>query len=191
MATELILLPSLPAHPGPNGGLVLTRKYVEGAAEYARHWPGPVTSLLRLDPRPTTDMDQVEYLPGDSETGLELRPTDPAAMAARLSNAAVAVALLARNEQDTLQVCRKAGVPMVFVSEYSSRTERQILAAEHLALPRHLRRLLWLWRTERIRCDMLQHAAGLQCSGTPTLEVYRGRCRDMLLFSTTACVRMR
>lgn len=182
MATELILLPSLPAHRGPNGGLVLTRKYVEGAAEYAKHWPGPVTSLLRLDPRPTTDMDQVEYLPGDSETGLELRPTDPAALARRLSNAAVAVALLARNEQETLEVCRQVGVPMVFVSEYSNRTERQILAAEHLALPRHLRRMFWLWRTERIRCEMLHHAAGLQCSGTPTLEVYRDLGPEPLLF---------
>ncbi|MTH34090.1 glycosyltransferase [Paracoccus limosus] len=182
MGNELILLPSLTAQRGPNGGLVLTRKYVEGAAEYARCWPGPVTSLLRLDTHPTTDMDHVEYHPGDAETGLELRPDRPEALAARLADAALVVGFLARNERPTLALCHRLGLPVVLVSEYSARTERQILAAEHLSLPRHLRRLLWLWRTERIRRGMLRHVDGLQCSGTPTYEAYHGICPDTLLF---------
>lgn len=182
MGKELILLPSLPAHRGPRGGLVLTRKYVEGAAEYARYWPGPVTNLFRADPRPTTDMDQEEFLPGDSVTGLELRPEDSDALAARVSDAALVVGFLSRTERSVLGTCRRLGVPTVFVTEYSLRTECQILAAEHHSVPRHLRRLIWLWRNERIRRHMLNEVDGLQCSGTPTYEDYRDICQDTLLF---------
>ncbi|MGA0614276.1 glycosyltransferase [Paracoccus sp. KR1-242] len=180
--TELILLPSLRAQRGPNGGLILTRKYMEGAAEYARHWPGPVTSLVRLDDHATTDMDHVEYMPGEGETPLELRPEDGEALARRLSDAAVVIPFLARTEGPMLDVCTRIGVPVVFVTEYSPRTERQILAAEQVAPLRRMRRKLWLWRTENIRRKMLGRAAGLQCSGTPTLENYRGLCEDTLLF---------
>lgn len=179
---ELILLPALMAQAGPRGGLVLTRKYMEGTAEYARHWPGPVTSLLRLSPASTTDMDHAEYLPGMAETGLELRPATPEALARRLENAALVVAFLSRPEAPTMNLCRRIGVPVVFVSEYSPRTERQILASQPMHPLRRLRRLAWLWRTERIRRAMLARAAGLQCSGTPAHEVYRDLCRDTLLF---------
>lgn len=182
MARELILLPSLKAQRGPRGGLVLTRKYMEGAAEYARNWPGPVCSLVELDPVPTTDMDHAEYLPGEAETGLELRPPAGPELAARLKAAAQVVAFLSRDEVPMLRICRDLGVPVVFVTEYSPRTERQIAAAERLNPLRHLRRLLWLARTERIRRDMLGQAAGLQCSGTPTYENYQGLCADTLLF---------
>lgn len=179
---ELVLLPPLRAHRGPRGGLVLTRKYMAGAAQYALHWPGPVTSLVRTSATATTDMDHQEYLPGEAETGLELRPDDEAALAARLAPAALVLAFLERGEAATLDLCDRIGVPVVFVSEYSPRTERQILAAEVANPLLRLRRLVWLHRTERIRRSMLARAAGLQCSGTPTYEAYRGLCRDTLLF---------
>ncbi len=183
MHTELILLPSLSASRGPRGGLELTRKYMTGAAEYARHWPGPVTSLVRLSETRTTDMDHAEYFPGESETGLEVRPQDPEEMARRLSSAAAVVALLSRPERATAKLCHKLGVPVIFVSEYSPRTERQIMAAEVSNPVIRLRRNLWLWRTERIRRNgLLPIAAGLQCSGTPTYDTYAGLCRDTLLF---------
>ena len=179
---ELILLPSLSAYRGPRGGLVLTRKYMEGAAQYARNWPGPVTSLVRLDPQPTTDMDHQEYLPGEDETGLELRPEVGPELAQRLSSAAQVVGFLSRDDAPMLELCQSIGLPMVFVSEYSPRTERQILASEQLHPLRRLRRHVWLWRSERIRRSMLRRAAGLQCSGTPTFENYKGLCADTHLF---------
>lgn len=182
MARELILLPSLKAQRGPRGGLVLTRKYMEGAAEYARNWPGPVSSLVELDPVPTTDMDHAEYLPGEAETGLELRPPAGPELASRLKAAAQVVAFLSRDEAPMLRLCNQMGVPVVFVTEYSPRTERQIAAAERMNPLRHARRLVWLARTERIRREMLTRAAGLQCSGTPTYENYQGLCADTLLF---------
>lgn len=180
--TELVLLPSLRAQRGPRGGLVLTRKYMAGAAEYARTWPGPVTTLARLSDTATTDMDHAEFLPGEAGTGLELRPEAPEALAARLRTAAAAVAHLSRDEAETARLCHRIGVPLIFVSEYSPLTERQILAAEVSNPLVRLRRQVWLSRTERIRRAVLPLAAGLQCSGTPTFETYRGLSPDTLLF---------
>jgi colanic acid/amylovoran biosynthesis glycosyltransferase len=62
---EPILLPSLTARVGAHGGLLLTQKYLDGAAACARAWPGPVTSLFRLKKGPSWDMDVVEIEPGN------------------------------------------------------------------------------------------------------------------------------
>jgi colanic acid/amylovoran biosynthesis glycosyltransferase len=181
--TELILLPSLSARRGPRGGLELTRKYMTGAAQYALNWPGPVTSLVPLSSNQTTDMDHAEYFLGEAETGLEFRPENDHEMAQRLQSAAVVVALLSRAERETAYQCRRLGVPVVFVSEYSPRTERQIVASEVSNPVLRFRRNIWLWRTERMRRnELLPIAAGLQCSGTPTFDIYSGLCRDTLLF---------
>lgn len=154
-----------------------------GAAQYALSWPGPVTSLVRLSETQTTDMDHAEFFPGEAETGLEVRPQDDREMAERLKNAAAVVALLARNERQTALLCHRIGVPVIFVSEYSPRTERQIIAADASNVIVRLRRNLWLWRTELIRRkELLPIAAGLQCSGTPTYDSYAGLSRDTLLF---------
>lgn len=179
---ELILLPPLRAQRGPRGGLVLTRKYLEGAAELARSWPGPVTSLLRLDDSPTTDMDHVEVLPGAAGPGLEERPARAAGLAARLQRAAVALAFLAPEEAGLAQLCRRIGLPLVFFSEYTPRTECQIIDAEVRGRLLRLRRKLWTRAAERRRRAMLPLAAGLQCSGTPTWDLYRPLVPDALLF---------
>lgn len=123
--TELVLLPSLRAQRGPRGGLVLTRKYLSGAAEYARFWPGPVSSLVALRSAPTTDMDHIEVLPGEAETELELRPSDENALANRLDRAAMVLGFLSPFEASTARLCARVGLPIVFTSEYSPRTERQ------------------------------------------------------------------
>ncbi len=182
VSDELVLLPSLAAQRGPNGGLVLTRKYMEGAARYAMGWPGPVTSLVRLTDRPTTDLDPAEYASDDGFSRLELRPTSSRAMADRLASAAAVMCLLSREEVATLRMCHRMGVPVICVAEYSPRTERQILDADSVSPVVRLRRRIWLWRTERMRRAVLPLAAGLQCSGTPTFEAYAGLCQDTILF---------
>lgn len=179
---ELVLLPSLTAQRGPGGGLILTRKYMSGTAELARTWPGPVTSLVRLSDTPTTDMDHAEFLPGEAETELEIRPEDDAGLAARLASAAAVLGFLSREEAGTARLCQGLGVPIVFTAEYSPTTERQILDAEVSNPILRLRRRLWLWRTERIRRKALGIAAGLHCSGTPTYEAYRHLNGNTLLF---------
>ncbi|MER2507719.1 glycosyltransferase [Amaricoccus sp.] len=180
--TELLLLPSLRAKLGPNGGLVLTRKYMNGAAEYAKYWPGPVTTLAYLDDHLSDDMDHAEYMPGAAETGLEIRPIDPEEQAARLARGAVALAFLSPTEAETARICQRIGLPLVFTSEYSPRTERQIIDAEVANPVRRWRRKLWAAGAERSRQASLRIAAGLQCSGVPTFDLYRPLQPESLLF---------
>ncbi len=180
--TELILLPSLTAHHGPQGGLVLTQKYMNGAAAFAKHWPGPVSSLVKLSGTPTTDMDHVEILPGSALTSLEQRPTDPDALAQRLAGAAVVLGFLSRYEAPVLALCQRIGVPIVFTSEYSPKTERQIVDSQTQNPLLRLRRKIWISQSDRVRRGMLRQAAGLQCSGTPTHDSYQGINPHTLLF---------
>ncbi len=179
---ELILLPSLKAQRGPRGGLVLTQKFLNGVAEYAKTWPGRVTTLVRIRETPTSDMDHVEVMPDEVHLGLEVRPQSDDALALRLRHAAVALGFLSPNEVSTAEVCRRIGLPLVYTSEYSLRTEKQIIDAEIANPFRRWRRKLWATRAEQKRLATLRTAAGIQCSGAPSYEVYRHVNPNALLF---------
>jgi colanic acid/amylovoran biosynthesis glycosyltransferase len=182
---ELILLPSLRARVGANGNVLLTQKYLDGAAAYARAWPGPVTSLFRPSNATSWDMDVVEIAPGncsDDGHAVEMLPTDRHALEARLAHAALVFPFLAPSEEVTLEICRRLQVPVVFGTEYSAATERQIIDSETRNPLLRWRRKHWAAQAERVRLQMLCHAAGVQCSGTPTYDVYRQHNVNPLLF---------
>lgn len=178
---ELILLPALTAHEGPGGELFLTRKYLEGADEYARSWPGHVCSLVDVR-RPTTDMDHLEVKPDEWRTSVEVRPSTADAFAERVRNAALVFPFLCPGETSTHDICRTLGIPVVYGSEYTPQTEMQIIDAEVRNPLRRLRRKVWTLQAERKRLRMLKDAAGLQCSGTPCFDHYRPRNPNALLF---------
>jgi colanic acid/amylovoran biosynthesis glycosyltransferase len=179
---ELVVLPSLTAHRGPRGGLVLTQKYLNGVAEYAKTWPGPVVSLVRVSNRPSSDLDHVEVLPGQERTEFEIRPEGADDFARRLSSAAAVACLLSPDEAPTADICARVGVPLIYGSEYSVRTEMQIIDATVANPLRRWRRKWWTLGAERKRLAALRKAAGIQCSGTPTYEVYRHVNSNALLY---------
>lgn len=179
---ELILLPSLKAQRTPRGGLVLTKKYLSGVDEYAKNWPGRVTSLVAIDEHPTTDMDHVEVMPGGESPRIEIRPSDKHELASRIRNAALVMPFLSPYEAELAPLCRDLGVPLVFGTEYSPRTERQIIDAEVSNPLRRWRRKLWIAQAERKRRAALALASGVQCSGYPTYEIYRDLHPHAFLF---------
>lgn len=181
--TELILLPSLKARRGPRGGLVLTQKFLNGAAQYAQTWPGgPVTTLVELTDTPGTDMDDVEVMPTETVTPLEMRPASNDVLVERLRTGAAVLAFLWPEAEGLAALCLSIGVPLIFVSEYSPRTERQIIDATCRNPVRRWRRKLWAARAERIRQRELRFAAGIQCSGSPTYEIYRHVNQNAIVF---------
>ena len=190
---ELILLPSLPVSPGPNGNRRLTEKYLAGAEMFQRFWPGPVTSLFTSTDRPGTDLDLIDVedqlskplWPRDAQDRthrLELRSEDPAEIGHRIQDAAMVLAFLSPFELDTAALGHRLGVPMVMTSEYSIRTEFQIIDAERLDRLRNVRRKMWTIGAEVKRLRMLRLLAGVQCSGTPTFDIYRRFNGNPLLF---------
>lgn len=182
-ANELILLPSLKAQRGPHGGIVLTQKFLNGVAQYAKTWPGGrVTTLVELRDDPTSDMDHVEVMPGESVTPLEMRPATNAALAERLQSAAAVLGFLRPEEEGLAALCNQIGVPLVHTSEYSPSTEKQIIDATFRNPLRRWRRKLWVAGAERIRRRELRLAAGIQCSGAPTYEIYRRINPNAMIF---------
>ncbi|MES2887462.1 MAG: glycosyltransferase [Pseudomonadota bacterium] len=179
---ELIVLPSITAQRGPNGGLILTQKYINGVAEYAKWWPGPVTSLVTVTSHTGSDMDHVEVMPGQLSFELEQRPTSEEAFAQRIASAAVVLAFLSAPEVPTATLCQRLGVPLVYISEYSLKTEKQILDAEVSNPFLRLRRKWWVTRMDKKRRTALAMAAGIQCSGAPTYDIYRHVNPNALLF---------
>jgi glycosyltransferase involved in cell wall biosynthesis len=182
VSRELIVLPSLKAVRGPRGGLVLTQKFIDGVASYARSWPGPVTTLVQLTDTLGSDMDHVEVLPGPAAPAFEVRPARLDDLARRIRSAALVSGFLSPFELDTAALCHRLGVPMVFTSEYTLRTEMQILEAEVKNPLVRWRRKLWLMQAEKKRRRALALCAGLQCSGTPTYEIYRHLHPKVMIF---------
>ncbi len=179
---ELVALPPLKAVRGPNGGAIMTQKYIEGIQELARTWPGPITTLAGFRTSMTTDMDHVEIHGDQPVIAVEQRPDNIAQLKERLSKAAVVMTFLSPLEAYTGQICQELGVPLVYSSEYAPTTERQIVDAETQNPLLRLRRKIWIWNATRKRRAMVAQAAGLQCSGTPVYEAYRADCANSLLF---------
>ena len=179
---ELILLPVLKAHLSTKSKLVMTKKYLEGAEEYAKHWQGKVTTLVELTDTPTTDMDHEEVDSGVTGTAVEVRPTNISDLADRIKTAGAVLAFLGPYEEPTAKLCKKINVPLIFVSEYSLKTAYQIIETGTSNPILQLRRKFWAFNAERANRRSLQYATALQCSGTPTYEAYQGLIDDKLLF---------
>lgn len=179
---ELVLLPSLRASPGHDGRIVMTQKFLNGVAAYARAWPGPVHVLAEISEHATNDLDHVEIDPRAPDAVVSARPTDPAELADRLRHAAAVLGFLSPYQLDIAQRCQSMGVPLIFTSEYSPRTEKQIADAGTRNPVLRWRRKLWIDAAERKRIAALRMAAGIQCSGTPAYEHYRSYHDNALLF---------
>ncbi|MEO9651796.1 MAG: glycosyltransferase [Roseobacter sp.] len=161
----------------------MTQKYLDGVTEYAKTWPGPVTSLVGIETQAGVDMDQVETEMEHPDYGLEIRPDDPKALASRLEQAAVVLMQLLPGELETAALCHRLGKPVIFISEYTPQTEMQIIDLTTSNLLRRFRRYFYIRGVERKRRKMLRtHAAGLQCSGTPTYELYSPFSPNPMLF---------
>lgn len=179
---ELLILPSLAAHRSGQGGLVLTQKFINGVAQFAVDWPGRVSALIRLRDTPTSDMDHVEAPGHTSRLRFEIRPSEADDLRARIQNAAAVLAFLSPFELPTARLCAELRVPLIFWSEFSPRTEAQIVDAETENFALRLRRKLWILQAERKRRRMVRLAAGIQCSGIPAYDAYKGFNQRALLF---------
>ena len=160
----------------------MTQKYVDGVLEYCKHWPGPVSVLVRFDDYPATDMDRVEVLPGEHPFLLEERPATAVELKSRLAKSALVLAFLARNEAYLAAICEEIGVPLVYISEYSLKTDWQIIDTEVQNSVRRVVRKIRAWFAHRARVAAVRRAAGIQCSGTPTYDIYRRLNPNALLF---------
>jgi colanic acid/amylovoran biosynthesis glycosyltransferase len=80
------------------------------------------------------------------------------------------------------KVCQLAGIPCIYVSEYTLKTRKQIVNVSTSNPLIRLRRILWTYSQERKQRKAIAMADGLQCNGTPTYEDYKHINRNPLFF---------
>ena len=188
MTGQLTILPSIFTRRDSAGRVVLTRKFIAGVTEYARHWPEGVQVLME-EGDPGDDLDHASVDPADLPFELQIVPYESEALRPFLEKSAV-VLLSAFYRQTPLgALCAKIGVPAVYTTEYSLRTRLQILGTQRLNPLVRARRILWQLQEERRQCRAFRDAAGLQCNGTPTFDAYRSIHSNALLYFDTRVTR--
>lgn len=182
---SLLLIPTLPAVTTPAGGVVLTRKFIEGCEAFRVNWDGPLDLLLRPTREPTDNLDNVEVRPGDLAFGLRVLPLDDPAVKPLLAAAGVVLGGLCHEQSHLAAWSAEVGTPFAYTTEYTLRTRLQIASVEVKNPLRRLRRMWFERGLERRHEVSLRRASAVQCNGTPTFDAYRGLTRDALLFFDT------
>ena len=140
---NLIIFTALAATAGHRDGtFVLTRKFIEGVMEYVKTWPGSISVWVQRNHQPDNNLDHVEVHPDDLSFHLNwLEDTGAARFYPGLDEADVALAALVPKHIDLAELCVKRNIPLIYITEYSVLTRRQIVRAE-------TRNPLLRWRRE-------------------------------------------
>jgi hypothetical protein len=184
-AGPLTILPALRAGRCDDGGFRLTRKFLDGLLAYAQRWPGPVRVWMAPAQGADSNLDHVEVRPGALPLHLGWLEPDPASLERVMRGSAVVLASLVDRHAHLAAAARRSGVSLVYVTEQSLRTRRQIIGAEAGGPLRRLYRLGWTTALERRYRAAVAAATGVQCNGTPTHEAYRAVNRNALLYFDT------
>jgi colanic acid/amylovoran biosynthesis glycosyltransferase len=184
--TILKLVPSLRTRRLPDGRILLTRKFIEGANELHKFWGGPLHIYLECSGHQYKNLDEVAVLPDDFPFNVHILFREELARAIVADSAAIVLLSLDDCGQSGLaSICRSNGVPCAWITEYSLATRKQIVDAGTANPLKRLRRKLWETNQEQKRRLAVACADGVQCNGTPTYESYRKLSPHALLYFDT------
>lgn len=182
--TELVVFSNLTA-VRRDQRLLLTRKFVQGMEQYVSLWNGPVRCLVRTVHKPTTDLDHLEVSIDALPFAVDVVDSDPRSLRRCLGTPAVIVGSTDYMQNHLSVLAREAGIPIIYVCEYSLRTRLQVARSEVLNPLRLAGRSVWEARQELRQRRAIRLAQGIQCNGTPTYEAYRGLTPSPLLYFDT------
>lgn len=180
-APVLVITPSTHAARS-QCGVVLDEKALSGLEQFARHWPGTVRCVLREGPAKRLLFAkewQFDTLPCE----MQLIPEGAAVAEALVADAAVVMAS-GDNYLDLplAPLCRRLGVPLVYVIENTIGTRLKIEALEKGPLPRRLKSAAWQLITEARRRLAFRDASGLAANGVGATRAYGAGARDVITF---------
>jgi glycosyltransferase involved in cell wall biosynthesis len=182
MERVLYELSPVPALKVGADAVLLTRKLLDGLRRYAELWPGPLTAVLPPAAAANSSLDPVEVRLPSLGFGLKVLPFDGPELRALVKDAGLVHWGPHHLLHDLGDLLRGAGVPSVYITEYSLRTRREIIDASEPGLLRRWRRRLWEARQERLIRRNVARVTGFEANGTPTFEAYRGLNPRHLLF---------
>jgi colanic acid/amylovoran biosynthesis glycosyltransferase len=182
---QLLVLPSLEGVRKNDGRIVVTQKFIDGMAEYARLWDGPVKAILEPAKGTTNNLDNKAVVPASLPFGLELMSFRDRRMQAELAASAVVLGGTHYRQNHLAAACRKAKTKFVVNTEYTLATREQIAATEEWNPLRRWRRAWWERSQEKANVAAIRAAAGVQCNGLPTYQAYRGLNENAMLYFDT------
>jgi len=182
---NLTILQSLQVKKLQNGNVLLTRKLEEAVSKFGSLWPGSLTVLMEETNRENDNLDKKVFKLKELPFKIEIVSFDEINPTKLRNKTSLVLATLGFRQNHISQVCQKAGVPCIYISEYTLKTRKQIIEVEEEQPLRRLWRSRWEESQERKQRNAIALAAGLQCNGTPTYEVYRKINRNPLLFFDT------
>ncbi|XGV94898.1 MAG: glycosyltransferase family 4 protein [Leptolyngbya sp. BL-A-14] len=184
--SKLFILPVLSLELSPNGEYLLPQKFVDGMTKYTELWSGSVKALMQVAP-PSKNyavLDKKAFRA--KELPFEIEAVTYNTLPAKaLSPASVVLASADYQQNHISRLCRSISVPCVYVTEYSLKTRKQMIAATVKNPLIRARRLVWEVNQERKRQEAIALAEGVQCNGTPTYAAYRFINSNPLLFFDT------
>jgi glycosyltransferase involved in cell wall biosynthesis len=177
-----VLLLSLPGYQTRDGHIVITRKLHEGLVGNLEYWKGRMRVLLEPAEVPSNNLDNLSVDPARLPYELKLLPFTSPSLADELRGAAVVGGTVGWQQRYLARTCLELGVPFLYGTEYSLRTRRQIIDAEHKNPIIRARKYVFEVNQERRNRLAVQLATGVQCNGTPTFDAYSALNPRALLF---------
>jgi colanic acid/amylovoran biosynthesis glycosyltransferase len=184
---KLTIFPAMKASVGhADGTFVLTRKFLDGVLEYVDLWPGEVSIWIQREIHLNNNLDHVEVNPKDLPFRLNwLKSKDIERFHLAVDETSIVLAALVPENVDLAQLCVERNIPLVYITEYSVLTRRQIVRAETRNPILRWRRERWALNTEKKYCRAAGMAAGLQCNGLPTFTAYNILNQNVMLYFDT------
>ncbi|MEO8893608.1 MAG: glycosyltransferase [Coleofasciculaceae cyanobacterium] len=185
---HLIIVQALPAKKMPNGEVLLTRKLMEATIKFGELWPGSITVLMEETEEESSQIDPQKFKLRELPFKLEIGSFDKLNPDKLRKKNSLVLATLGYRQNHISQICKEANIPCIYISEYTLKTRRQIVAVEESQPIKRFKRLWrnrWEEKQEQKQLNAIALADGLQCNGTPTYDEYKKLCSDTLLFFDT------
>lgn len=181
----LVLMPTLTAQRFPDGSLGLTTKFVDGVEEYLKYWSGRVQVLMEPSEKKSANLDNARFRLESLPFEVEIVDYTSPELGRHLEEAAIVHCAASHRQNRVADLCLSLCVPCVYGTEYSLRTRMQIVDSGTSSKLLRIRRYVWAAHQELRQRRAIEHAAGVQCNGTPTFDAYkRISPRPHLFFDT-------
>ena len=165
-----------------DGVVEVSGKFLEEVERYAKFWPGTVRLIVYEDPSWATSFGMVKRDIASLPFELVIRSHDELDASVFADDVAALLCGVGHRYNHLATLGRSLGVPVVYVAEWSRRTQNVITAIDSPNAFVKARRLFWLWRQRRSIRNALAAATALQCNGTPTYDEYADVNSQRLLY---------
>jgi colanic acid/amylovoran biosynthesis glycosyltransferase len=180
----LVITPSVLAARKDNL-LFLDDKAVSGLRLYSHYWPGRVRCIFRQG-SPRAILFGSWHEPASLPFDIAIIPETASIPDALLRDAAVVLGSGDNHLDFSLaDQCRKLGVAVIFVIEYTLETRLKIIALSEAPLVKRLKSMVWTVKSELGRRRAFASADALQANGAPAANRYARTNREIITYFDT------